>query len=143
MNKVHLRGKLYLVNADRVTKLSNKPFIECILITGEGSKYLLEYHQILIARLHAIQTLANIRANNDDPTEVCLEGRLTTQNGNSIVQCAKIDFLVNNATAREAKAILRQLKRGDSFLEASFRETAVFHVQLLNALPQQLSVSLV
>jgi hypothetical protein len=134
MNKVHLKGKLYLVDANRVTQLSNNPLIECVVATGP--KYLLQHHKVLITRMNAVKTLAHIRANNDQPVEVWIEGKLfySPPNQSSFVQCAEIDYLSSEFVTYQADALLRKLKNGDSFLAASFRKTADNHSEQLRLL---------
>ena len=134
MNKVHLKGKLYLIDANCVTQLSNNPFIECVVATGPLC--LLQHHKVLITRMNAVKTLAHIRANNDQPVEVWIEGKLfySPNDQSSFVQCVEIDYLSSEFITQQADTLLGQLKKGDSFLAASFRKTANTHSEQLRLL---------
>lgn len=130
LNKVQLRGWLYLVSSDRI---KNKPYLECALLTGEGSVFFFERHKIVVSNRNAVHVLAYIRANEDKAIHTYVEGKLlhSTFDLSSVVQVSSLEFLVNEAVDEKADELIRRLKLGDSFLEASFKETAFLHSQQL------------
>ena len=138
MNKVQLRGWLYLISADRI---KNKPYLECLLLTGEGSPFFFERHKVAFSSINAVYVLAYIRANKDKVIHVYVEGKLlhSTENGKSIVYCSSVEFLVNEAVDEKADELIQRLKLGDSFLEASFKETVQLHTQQLKLVSAEFS----
>ncbi|MCD4671387.1 MAG: hypothetical protein K8R77_01880 [Anaerolineaceae bacterium] len=130
-NKVILKGMLYLINSDKIKKLSDKPFIDCKLVTGAGSAILLERHDVLLVGFQAVKALAFIRANEDRPVKIWCEGKLVSRNGISIVKIHNADYFISDDIQHKAEKLIHRLQQGDSFLEASFEETALMHSQQL------------
>ena len=128
-NSVTLRGKLYLISIERATK--KKLSILCKLTTNEGSHHLLEMHDVILFGQLAIQTLAVIRANNDNPTHVLLEGKLLSSSNKASVKGRQITYLVHDGTFAKAKGMIARFQNGDRFLEASFKDTAKIHLRRL------------
>ncbi len=126
-NKVMLKGTLYLVNSDKIEKLSGKPYIDCKLIAGEAPSLLLDQHDVLLVGFQAVKALGYIRANNDEPVMVLFEGKLLCRNGISIPRAKETEYLVSAEVAQKAEEIIGRLTKGDSFLEASFQKTAEQH----------------
>jgi hypothetical protein len=132
-NTVYLKGMLYLKNADHLTRLSGRPFIDCKITTGAGSVVLFEQHDVLLLGYQAVRALAYIRANNDYPVKVQFEGKLLSRRGVMICQAVEVEYFVSEAIDTNAKEIIKKLKRGDSFLKAGFQKTAMSHIQLMQA----------
>lgn len=133
-NKVMLKGMLYLVNADKIDKLSGKPFIDCKLVTNDEASLLLDKHDVLLVGIQAVKALAYIRANNDHPVKVLFEGKLLCRNGISIPRASEAEYFVSAEVATRAGVLMGRLKKGDSFLEASFQKTAELHSQQLQTM---------
>lgn len=130
-NTVYLKGQLYLKNAEQLTQLSGRPFIDCKITTGAGCSALFEHHDVLLLGYQAVKALAYIRANNDYPVSVQFQGKLLTRKGVMICQATEVDYLVSTATDHAAKGIMQKLKKGDSYLGSSFQKTAMSHTQLI------------
>ena len=126
-----LKGMLYLVNADKIGKLSGKPFIDCKLVTSDEASLLLDKHDVLLVGIQAVKALAYIRANNDAPVKVLFEGKLLCRNGISIPRASEAEYFVSAEVATRAGVLMGRLRKGDSFLEASFQKTAELHSQQL------------
>ena len=128
-NSVILRGILYLVKTEHIAK--NKLSILCKLTTNEGSHHLLDMHDVILIGRLAIQTLAMIRANDDNPIHILLEGRLLSRNTQASVRARKVTYLIDDGTFSEAQPMIDRIQAGDRFLEESFRDTAKIHSRRL------------